>query len=110
MTAERMSDQSPLSLLHGQVFTCIKVLSDSSKICRSFLRATECIFLNQWVVKLSCYHEGRALGILKGAGCVPAESKKGLEGLGAGIKGKRGSENEGEPVSRLSFSYLIFFF
>ena len=56
------------------------------------IRVTEYIFLNQWALKQNYYHEGGAPGILKGEtlwiGCVPVESKKGLEGLGIGIKGK----------------------
>lgn len=67
------------------------MLSDSFKVYRSFLGVTERIFLNQQVLKQN-YHEGGAPGILKGGNLwisyVPAESKKGLEGLGVGIKEK----------------------
>ena len=82
------------------------MLSDSRKIYRFLLRVTECIFLNQWVLKQNYYHEGGALGILKGKdlwiGCVPVESKKELEGLGVGIKGKMEAQRRkrrGEAVS-----------
>lgn len=43
------------------------------------------------------------MGILKGESCVCAESKKGLEGLGVGIEGKRGKESR----HRLSCTYLF---
>ena len=70
------------------------------------IRVTEYIFLNQWALKQNYYQEGGAPGILKGEtlwiGCVPVESKKGLEGLGIGIKGKMEAQRRkqrGEAVS-----------
>ena len=82
------------------------MLSDSFKIYRFFLRVTEYIFLNQWVLKQNYYHEGGAPGILKGEnlwiGWLPVESKKGLEELGVGITGKMEAQRRkqrGEAVS-----------